>query len=242
METIKIQTTQNVDIEYTVASVGERIISMFLDYTFMLVYILVLRIFIPITFNIDDANALLILLMIPVFFYSLILESFFNGQSFGKMIFKLKVVKADGAQPSFGNYLLRWIFRIIEGIGAFFGVVAIITIIINGKGQRLGDIAGGTTVIRLKKDIKLEDTIFAIVPEDYQLVYNEVRKLSEKDINTINEVIQHYIFNPGSEPTLNLLYKTRTAIEKKMGITSKDSSLKFLQTLIKDYNYVNIRT
>ena len=58
--------------------------------------------------------AIIILFFFPVMIYSVTLESIFEGQTIGKKLVKIKVVKIDGYQASFGDYLIRWLFRIIE--------------------------------------------------------------------------------------------------------------------------------
>ena len=77
---------------------------------------------------------------LPTTFYSLIFEIAMNGQTPGKYLNKIRVVKIDGSKPTLGSYLTRWLLRIID-IWFFTGSVAVFTILFNGKGQRLGDIA-----------------------------------------------------------------------------------------------------
>ena len=159
MDNIKIQTTQNVDIEYEVASIGDRILATLLDYLFFLAYFLIIAVIASFTDGaLFDSIALSVILVLPILFYDLVCEAVFQGRSFGKMIMKIKVVKLDGTQANFGAYLLRWLLRIID-TRLFSGVIALIAIVINGKGQRVGDMAAGTTVIKMKQKITLNDTI-----------------------------------------------------------------------------------
>src|SRR5690606_34920667 len=100
-----------------------------------------------------------ILFYLPVIFYHLLCEVFMDGQTFGKKAIDIKVVKLDGSQPSVGSYFLRWLLQIVDL--PFFGAIGIITILVNGKGQRVGDLAAGTTVISLKHRTGIKDTILA---------------------------------------------------------------------------------
>ena len=68
------------------------------------------------------------------------------------------------------------------------GSIAILTILLNGKGQRLGDIAAGTTVISEKKIISINDTIAVDIPEEFKPTFPQVTLLSDKDIQTIKEL------------------------------------------------------
>ena len=149
MDNISIHTTQNVDIEYQLASIGDRILATLLDYLLFLAYFL----FAALTkWELFDSIAIMSILVLPILFYDLICEVLFQGKSFGKMIMKIKVVMLDGTQANFGAYLLRWLLRIID-MRLFGGALALIAILINGKGQRIGDMAAGTTVIKMKQKV-----------------------------------------------------------------------------------------
>jgi len=237
MEKFGIETSQNVFIQHEAANVGERIVAQLLDNLFIFSYIIILTIISGILGSNSASGVIIFILVIPAFFYSFIFELFFHGQSLGKMIMKLQVVKLDGTQATIGNYFIRWIFRIIDVL-LFYGAIGIFTIVINGKGQRLGDIVAKTSVIKLKKRISLSETILIQLPADYTLKFEETKKLSEKDINTIREVLNFYKKN-NSQQAQDVIMKTSEALCKKIGINHSLSSREFLQTLLQDYNYIN---
>jgi uncharacterized RDD family membrane protein YckC len=49
---------------------------------------------------------------------------------------KIRVVKIDGYQAGFGDYMIRWVFRIID-----ISIIGLISAIVSKNNQRLGDIA-----------------------------------------------------------------------------------------------------
>ena len=69
----------------------------------------------------------------------------------------------------------------IKPIDVFFtyGSVGIITMLINGKGQRLGDLAGNTTVIKLKSEVKLEEILIPKLAQNYEVKFPQVSLLTE---------------------------------------------------------------
>ena len=151
---------------------------------------------------------------------------------------KIKVIKIDGSQPSIWNYISRWFFRIFD-IYMFSGVVAIVTISINGKGQRLGDIVSGTTVVRSDKNENLDKTIYIELPDNYKCFFEDIRMLEETDIITIKDVLIHYKKNTGLPIAGNLVRKTAQAISSKTGINIENNPLDFLEQIISDYNFIN---
>lgn len=237
MDTLKIDTSQNIEIEQPIASVGERIAATILDVIFIIIFISI------IAFIAGGMHYgwMLYLVYIPVAGYNLLSELFMNGQSWGKKILKIKVVKMDGTPATFSSYFLRWIFRLIEVIGSA-GSLAMIVIILNRKGQRLGDISANTTVIRLREK-SLKKTIYVNVPDDYTVQYPEVTRLSVDDIYTIKEVLE-LLKSPKNktEQTWAIAQKAREAIEKKLNIKTDQKIGSFFQTIISDYNFINSRS
>src|SRR3954464_13185132 len=109
METIKINTTQNVSLSYSAAGIGPRILASLLDVIFKYAYTSIVTLIFSFaiarnsysdTYE-DHENynmvivGLLILCLLPAAFYHLLSETFLNGQSFGKKILKIKVVKLN---------------------------------------------------------------------------------------------------------------------------------------------------
>jgi len=235
MENIRIQTSQNVDIEYELASIGDRILATLLDYVFFVAYFLVVLLINTYTKGYMVKNvALIVIWMLPVLLYDLVCEASLQGRSFGKIIMKIKVVKVDGTPASFGAYLLRWLLRIID-TRLLSGGVALIAILINGKGQRVGDMAAGTTVIKLKHRVSINDTILNKPIPEYQLVFQEVSKLTDNDIAIIKEVMLVSLRTNNTEAIDKLAKKTKAI----MNISSNLKDTEFLATVVQDYSFYN---
>lgn len=228
-----INTSQNVDIRYEIASVGDRIVSELIDnlikagYLFLVIYVLY-------SVRGMDSSPLIFVAMLPVMLYSFLFEMAMQGQTPGKRIRKIKVVKIDGTQASVGSYLIRWLFRIID-VMLFYGMVAIVTIVANKKGQRLGDILAQTTVIKVKDRISLQDTIYQKVDDNYSATFEEVNRLEPLDIELIKKALNSTEYNQNFELMLTLSQN----IQKKMGTNARGLSYEqFLRTVVADYNYL----
>jgi uncharacterized RDD family membrane protein YckC len=238
MENISIQTTQNVDITYEVAPLGDRIIAALLDYIIFFALLFVFGIIVYFIAREDTFLKALVpfLFGILLISYDLLCEIFLDGQSFGKKAMKIKVVMLDGSSPSLGAYFLRWLLRLVDFV-LLTQAVGIVTILVNGKGQRIGDIAAGTTVIKLRERITLADTLFVNVEETYTPVFPEVASLSDDDIDTINETLK--VANGlDFQQAEQLRAKIFTVISTKLSIKTDLPPVAFLKTIIKDYNAV----
>src|SRR5689334_17683342 len=106
MQTIRVQTTQNVFIHYPVASVGDRILAFIIDRIILIIYTVAIVAWM-INFNVEVPWLWIILLGFPWVFYHLVFEIFMNGQTPGKRVMSIQVVRMDGTSPSVGNYILR---------------------------------------------------------------------------------------------------------------------------------------
>ena len=154
MQSIEIRTTQNVSIEYELASLRDRILAFLVDALILtsIFSMIVFTLLMLLASAIGDSTGgvfgslLPFLALIGYYFFS---ELFMDGQTLGKKALNIKVVRIDGKQPSVSDYLLRAIFQVIDTVFSF-GVLAALMISTSHKRQRLGDMTANTTVIRTR--------------------------------------------------------------------------------------------
>lgn len=234
MDNFQIETAQNVTIQQNVANLSTRIGAFLIDALIMGGYYLLIYLVLD-SLNLNSGGELYLiygLLSLPVLFYSLLFETLMNGQSPGKFLNKIRVTKLDGSKPTFSNFLIRWMLRVID-ITMASGSIALLTILLNGKGQRLGDLAAGTTVISEKKTITINDTIVVEIPEEYKPSFPQVTLLSDKDIQTIKELY----LKAKRKGNHNIIVKLHQKVIDLTGIKTELKPIDFIDIVIKDYNY-----
>ena len=245
MAIIQITTTQNVNINFNAAEIGVRILGWFIDFIIKSAYIGVVVWFLFVLtelgeflFNAAGKDmwsmfAIIIIIGFPVIFYTLLMETFVNGQTIGKIIVKTQVVKIDGYQAGFTDYFIRWIMRIID-VNLFFGIIGLITMGSSKNHQRVGGLASGTAVISKKNKINISHTILENLQSDYKPTYTSVIKLSDNDVRIIKENYKR-VKNKDDQKTLLAI---KNKIIQVIGEEPKTSStIDFIEIILKDYNY-----
>jgi uncharacterized RDD family membrane protein YckC len=95
--------------------------------------------------NSDVRGALSAVILGWMLYYYFALESG-DGQTVGKKLLKLRVVRADGRPAGMREIAVRTVLRVVDGIGAY--IVGLIVMLATGqRRQRLGDLAAGTIVV-----------------------------------------------------------------------------------------------
>ncbi|TWP30338.1 RDD family protein [Apibacter muscae] len=245
MNGAQINTSQNVSIDYNLADIGERVVAKILDTLFILGYLLFcLAIFIGVAYWYEDnleffiendgaiAITIYLVMMIPVFFYSLWAPYFMQGQTFGKKIMKLKIVKVDGSEAGFSTYLIRWLLNIIDSL--FYYIVGLVVMGTTEKRQRVADLVAKTVVISTKPKMKIDQTILAQIDENYTPTFTQVLQLSDNDIQIISKTLTRIKATSDYSMLSKLREKIESVIhESKPELTDMD----YVQTVIKDYQY-----
>jgi uncharacterized RDD family membrane protein YckC len=246
MSELSITTTQNVNINFNSASIGDRVLAYLIDFViFIAYYTIVYYLILDLTGlgeyvdRMDRWSQIAIqgLISLPVLFYALWQETFFEGQTVGKKVMKIKVIKIDGYQASFSDYVIRWMFRIIE-VTPPLSFVGLISMMVSSKTQRLGDMAAGTALISLKNNISIDHTILKEIGTNYVPVYPLVIKLTDNDMRIIKETYESSL----KQADFEMIAKLQDKIEKVTGIKSiSANATAFVDTVINDYNYYTSR-
>jgi uncharacterized RDD family membrane protein YckC len=241
LKSIDIRTTQNVTITYELAYLRERIFAFVIDTILMVLAALFMALLFSLSgfFNhIEEGwEYFQFLVILPIrSFYTLFFESLLNGQTPGKMALRIKVVKMDGKQPSFSDFLMRWCFRLVD-VWLTFGVLGSLLIISTDYGQRLGDIVSNTAVVRVQprllvglKDIMRIDTL-----SNYTPVYKDIRHFREEDILVIKQTIERYNLYRNKAHREAVIELCETVKERLKIEAVPNNKIEFLKSLIKDY-------
>lgn len=242
MDKITIPTSFNIEVEFETPDFHIRLIAWLIDLAMLFCYITIAYQVLGMVYDRgSDASEyrnynfsfLGLLLYTPVLIYFPVCELVMNGQSIGKKLMKVKVISENGGRPALHQILLRWLLRAAD-FGFSFCIGGLLSTMLTRKSQRLGDVAAGTIVIKTKQLYNLDQTVFFELDAGYQVRYPMVMQLSDRDMNVIKTILDncYKTGNPG--------FAARTAdkIRTVLNIPEYTDDVAFLETLLKDYNYL----
>lgn len=238
MNKLLINTPQNVNFEYKLASVGSRGIAFGIDYGIMMLYAIFSFTILNQIGLFDSSDNWMVwgvvsLVTLPILLYPLGMETFMEGQSIGKKLMKIKVVKIDGTRATFYQYFIRWICNALD-IFMSMGGLGLSAIILTQKSQRIGDMAADTTVISIKEDIHLKETLFEEITADHQIVYPEVIRLTDQDLNEIKEIYQ----TGYRRKNYSIIQALAAKVEILLGVKAQVLPEEFVSRVIQDHYYM----
>jgi len=164
----ELELPEEVDLQLEMANAGSRTLAILIDLAFCGLALLLIYGLLEIAsrntsvdwFSQLSTNALRIALFLLIFgtqwCYFNLFEWFWNGQTPGKRLLHLRVIKVDGAPVSGTDILLRNLSRPIDTFGPM-GLIGLLMIFVSRKAQRLGDLMARTLVIH---ETKIDWSIF----------------------------------------------------------------------------------
>ena len=168
-DVLKIDTPENVSFDYDVAGIGSRFLAALIDTALIILLqaILYLSFFLLAKFvlNADILNGnfagwgLAIVGVVSFIFlwgYYIFFEILWNGQSPGKRLFGIRVIRVDGTPITVSESIIRNLVRLIDLLPTAYGV-GVVTMFINHNSRRVGDLAAGTIVIH---DRQIDDLLY----------------------------------------------------------------------------------
>ena len=225
-----IVTGQYVRIRQTPASVGERMLAQLIDWVIQFAY-LTMWWFLTTKMGVELGTlAIILLILLPVFFYCPLCEILSGGQTFGKRLVKLRVIMADGTLPSPAAYLLRWLMMIADG--PLLGYIGVLVMILNRNNQRFGDMAAGTLVVKLQSYSKIQVSLdeYDYLTEGYRPSYPQAADLSLEQADIIRRAVE------SDQP--ERISQLSQKVQQLLGVTRRESEDEFfLRRIIRDYQY-----
>ena len=157
-----IETPERVELYYTRAQVGNRFLAAALDHVIQAVAIVAIALAVWMAGESLEsiwqalgnwAVAVMIMVTFAIYTtYFIVFETIWNGQTPGKRVFRLRVIREDGRPIRFYEALVRNLLRTAVDSQPTIGLplysVGIVAIFLSSRSKRVGDYVAGTVVIR----------------------------------------------------------------------------------------------
>ncbi len=171
-ETLIIETPERVPLAFALASIGNRFIAVAIDHfiqyfsIFLVVWVSMSisgiggsgeGVYDQIMTEMPKWTLAILIVIVSLLFsgYFILFEWLMNGQTPGKRLMKLRVIREDGRPITLWEAIARNLLRIFDAVPGFvipIYSVGLISIFMSGRDQRVGDFFAGTVVIRERTD------------------------------------------------------------------------------------------
>jgi uncharacterized RDD family membrane protein YckC len=147
----RIVTPEAVALTLDLAGLGSRMIAIAIDMVIQFgVFLLLSLSFAGLGLQGTSAQAVLLVSFFLLFWgYFFAFEGMWNGQTPGKRTQRIRVARADGQPAGWPQVVIRNLVRIVDLLPGFYAI-GTVSIVLTRQSQRLGDLAGGTVVVRLR--------------------------------------------------------------------------------------------
>ena len=158
---IRVVTPENIAFEYRVAGPFWRLPAYLIDLAIRLAAFASITTVAALAFGFAGLFGMAFLVMLLLWFvlawfYGGLFETFWNGQTPGKRVMQLRVIRTDGRPINALQAILRNILRVVDALPAFVRtaelvyptyLLGLVVAACSSRYQRLGDLACGTMVV-----------------------------------------------------------------------------------------------
>jgi uncharacterized RDD family membrane protein YckC len=264
-----IDTPENVTFAHEVAGIGNRFIAALIDSFILFSALVLLNLIILVGLGVlgsmdpapmvedtpmDWIEGLLLAIYALINFlifwgYYVLFEYLWNGQTPGKRLVYIRVVRLDGNPAGFVEVMVRNLVRIVDFLPSGYGL-GLLVMFFNGQARRLGDFAAGTLVIKERADVHLRvllsvdnfgnpasQTGDEPVDEALLLRYANIRRLTAQDYELIREALYRErtsVLSHGVIPRLAQTVAAKLEVEPPLAA----ASTQFLSEVLKAYRQI----
>jgi uncharacterized RDD family membrane protein YckC len=248
-----IDTPENIEFAYDIAGIGSRFLAAIIDTLLIglaeVVVILIVSLTVSaIGLRANAAGSLLaalgsLLAFAILWGYYIAFELLWNGQSPGKRAIGLRVVREGGRPITFVGSAVRNLIRIVDFLPAFYGI-GVVVMFVDRRARRLGDLAGGTLVVKERRGVTLESltapTVLAparpLAPGEQapQVTLPNLELLNDQDYNLVQEFLRRR-GELGRDARTRLGVQLAGGLQSRLGLPAGGDAERFLQHVAAEY-------
>lgn len=228
-EDVKIETPELVEVNLEVAGLGSRFVAQIIDWCVKwgILLLLVLLVAIPVSLlgaagQFRTGSILLLALIIGLFYFFLLGFDIYyevrrNGQTPGKRLAGIRVIREGGAPLDFPSACIRNLLGLADFLPMFYMLGGLL-ILLTPRGQRLGDLAAGTIVVRERASeppADLQAAIADLASGEFVFTQQQLAACSPSDRHILRSFLLRYN-EMKPLPRSQLAQRLADTFEKKM--------------------------
>jgi uncharacterized RDD family membrane protein YckC len=210
-ETLVIETPERVPLHFALASIGNRFLACAVDHglqVFAILLVALVFLWTGYLSNLGDrlseapkwVLAALIILVFGLWSgYFVLFEWLWNGQTPGKSMLKLRVIREDGRPVTVWEAAARNLLRLFDMMPFPFYSIGLVSVFMSSRDQRIGDLVAGTVVVREREaQAPTFDEVFAAPTSDVALrrsfkpvlFTGDTRALGQREIEVVETFLR----------------------------------------------------
>jgi uncharacterized RDD family membrane protein YckC len=248
---VRFETPENVQVQYEPAGLGTRFLAWFLDQ--ILLWIAMLVVFLVLVAagasfewvleESDDhehseravlyfMGLMMLLWGLGSFAYFAFCELVLRGQTIGKRVSNIRVVKAGGFQLDAASILIRNLFRVADHLPPLWIIPAM-----SRLSQRTGDMVAGTIVVAdaPAQLSRVRAALAARTAADAQFRFDvgQLKRLSPDDFQAVERVLDRWVnLAPDEQRALGNTYTRQLSKKLDVDAPAETEHVQFLEDLL----------
>lgn len=256
-EFLNIDTPENVVFGYEVVGIGSRFLAALVDTTIIGLLLMATNAILILVVvggfdELSSASSFLLAVLSLISFaffwgYYIFFEMTWNGSSPGKRQVGIRVIRADGTPITLAESVIRNLVRLIDFLPGAYGL-GLVTMFIDSKARRLGDLAANTLVVREQTAVSLEslanstttNPVVSRAPGAAEQVAAKwpVDKLTEADIQLAEALLQRYNDLPNGAVLANqILNRLLERMAQPTNTVKAGEAIYAIKRIVQIYHY-----
>lgn len=246
-----VETPEHIDVAYDIAGIGSRFLAALIDHV-IIGLILSLSCagaaFVASGLDLDfDESIVLGLFGLGIYLslclYHIFFETIWNGQTPGKRIIGLRMVRVGGRPLGFFGSTVRNIIRLADFLPILYGL-GVLVMFIDKRSRRLGDLAAGCIAIRERNAVTLDSLSVPavnevpVVPAAERIQIPNLHALRREDYDIVHEYLRRRS-GLSMEAQQRLSHQLVEGLQHRLGysivIHNPSEALNFLYQVVAEY-------
>lgn len=242
-----IETPEQIDVTYDVAGIGSRFLAALIDHFLIAIVLSVSCVGLSIVasqvdlgFDTDIVAGLLVLgIYLSLCAYHIFFETIWNGQTPGKRIVGLRMVRTGGRPIGFLGSTIRNFIRLADFLPVLYGL-GMLVMFIDKRSRRLGDLAAGCMAVRERKAVTLDSLATPqpseqpVVPAADQITIPNLQALLRADYDIVQEYLRRRS-TLSADARQRLSQQLLEGLQQRLGYPVQGDAETFLMMVVAQY-------